>query len=171
MQLLNVQEDGFLKPLSEVGDAFSPSNVIIAVHEESKRIFIWKGSNASVRKKFISARAAQKIRFENMAYSTFAIDSGEDVKLEQELMSLVKTNKITLPKPKIKPPKTTGLKGIAKAKRKAKKAATRITQEAVSSAPKAAVVPAEGLHPDNGDALVIDARPVLEPAEQVIPET
>ena len=58
-------------------------------------MFIWKGSQAGVRKKFISARAAQNLRFEDMAYNTIAIDSGEDPKLEQEMMKLVKSSKIT----------------------------------------------------------------------------
>ena len=120
MQLLNVQDDGFLQPLTEVGDAFDSTKVIIVVHEESKRIFIWKGKDSGVRKKFISARAAQKIRFDDMAYTTFSIDEGESSKDETELISLSKSSTVTLPKPKIKAPDTSNLKGIAAAKRKSK---------------------------------------------------
>jgi hypothetical protein len=75
----NVNDDGTLTPvtLSTVSD-LSDNNVFIVVDENARKIFIWKGEKAPVRRKFISAKAAQQMRAEDygMVYRIESLDPG-----------------------------------------------------------------------------------------------
>ena len=59
-----------------------PAGVFIIVDIDSKRLHIWKGNEAPVRQKFISARVAQDIRLKEygMAFKVESQDQGEETK-------------------------------------------------------------------------------------------
>jgi hypothetical protein len=61
-QRLNIIENDFRKDRG-VG-ILHPKQVAIIVKEDFRRIFIWKGSAAHVRKKFIASRVAQELQTE-----------------------------------------------------------------------------------------------------------
>ena len=75
----SVEDDGTLTPtsLSSMSD-LSDNNVFIIVDEDARKIFIWKGEKAPVRRKFISAKAAQQMRQEKygMVYRIESLDPG-----------------------------------------------------------------------------------------------
>ena len=75
----SVEDDGTLTPasLSSMAD-LADDNVFIIVDEDSRKIFIWKGEKAPVRRKFISAKAAQQMRQEKygMVYRIESLDPG-----------------------------------------------------------------------------------------------
>jgi hypothetical protein len=75
----SVEDDGALTPtsLSSMSD-LSDNNVFIVVDENARKIFIWKGEKAPVRRKFISAKAAQQMRQEKygMVYRIESLDPG-----------------------------------------------------------------------------------------------
>ena len=75
----SVEDDGTLTPtsLSSMSD-LSDDNVFIIVDEDARKIFIWKGEKAPVRRKFISAKAAQQMRQEKygMVYRIESLDPG-----------------------------------------------------------------------------------------------
>jgi len=75
----SVNDDGTLTPvtISTMSD-LSDSNVFIVVEENMRKIFIWKGEAAPVRRKFISAKAAQQMRAEEygMVYRIESLDPG-----------------------------------------------------------------------------------------------
>jgi hypothetical protein len=74
-----VTDDGTLNPasISTIAD-LSDNNVFIIVDENARKIFIWKGEKAPVRRKFISAKAAQQMRQEQygMVYRIESLDAG-----------------------------------------------------------------------------------------------
>jgi hypothetical protein len=56
-----------------------PDQVLIVIDDELKRIWIWKGADAPVRKKFIAARSAQGIRAtRGLVYKIISEDAGEE---------------------------------------------------------------------------------------------
>ncbi len=75
----NVNDDGTLTPVtvSTVSD-LANNNVYIVVDENARKIFIWKGEKAPVRRKFISAKTAQQMRAEDygMVYRIESLDPG-----------------------------------------------------------------------------------------------
>ncbi|MFX0087447.1 MAG: hypothetical protein ACFFAU_17485, partial [Candidatus Hodarchaeota archaeon] len=75
----NVNDDGTLTPvtISTMSD-LSNNNVYIVVDENARKIFIWKGEKAPVRRKFISAKTAQQMRAEDygMVYRIESLDPG-----------------------------------------------------------------------------------------------
>ncbi|MFX1516150.1 MAG: hypothetical protein ACFFC6_07570 [Promethearchaeota archaeon] len=75
----SVEDDGTLTPvsLSSMSD-LANDNVFIVADENARKIFIWKGEKAPVRRKFISAKAAQQMRQEKygMVYRIESLDPG-----------------------------------------------------------------------------------------------
>jgi hypothetical protein len=73
----SVEDDGTLTPvsLSSMSDLANDS-VYIIVDENARKIFMWKGEKAPVRRKFISAKAAQQMRQEKygMVYRIESLD-------------------------------------------------------------------------------------------------
>ena len=55
MRYLEVQDDGELTEKSEL--ALESEKVLVIVDEEEKKMFLWKGNNCPIRKKFIGSRA------------------------------------------------------------------------------------------------------------------
>lgn len=74
-----VNDDGTLTEtsVSSMGDLKNDS-VYIIVDESKRKIFIWKGEQAPVRRKFISAKIAQQMRQEQygMVYRIDSLDPG-----------------------------------------------------------------------------------------------
>ncbi len=74
-----VNDDGTLTEtsVSSMGDLKNDS-VYIIVDERKRKIFIWKGEQAPVRRKFISAKTAQQMRQEQygMVYRIDSLDPG-----------------------------------------------------------------------------------------------
>ncbi|MHA1973422.1 MAG: hypothetical protein ACTSW1_10540 [Candidatus Hodarchaeales archaeon] len=74
-----VKDDGTLNPVavSSISD-LADDNVFIIVDENARKIYIWKGEKAPVRRKFISAKAAQQMRQEKygMVYRIDSLDPG-----------------------------------------------------------------------------------------------
>jgi hypothetical protein len=74
-----VNDDGTLTPasISSISDLLD-DNVFIITDENARKIFIWKGEKAPVRRKFISAKAAQQMRQEKygMVYRIESLDPG-----------------------------------------------------------------------------------------------
>ncbi len=106
-----VKDDGELNPVpvSSLSD-LSNDNVYIIVDENSRKIFIWKGEKAPVRRKFISAKAAQQMRQEQygMVYRIDSLDPGlegrEFLTLfgevpAEEPQQIISETPITQPKP------------------------------------------------------------------------
>ena len=69
---------------TKIGDnvgfsALIQGHVFIAIDNNAKKIYIWKGHESPVRQKFISARTASKIRQSyGMVYKVESIDQGEE---------------------------------------------------------------------------------------------
>ncbi|MHA1238339.1 MAG: hypothetical protein ACTSSJ_03720 [Candidatus Odinarchaeia archaeon] len=82
MQLFTISDSGELEEVKNGGsikDYLKSDKVIVVVDDEKRRIWIWKGSKASIRQKFISARAATQIRQERgLSYKVNSVDEGEE---------------------------------------------------------------------------------------------
>ena len=121
----NVQDDGELieTPVSGLlKDILTPEMVVLVVQDITKKIWLWKGSNAKVRKKFIAARKSQDLRGEKgLTYKVESIDHGDEpeefIKLIggpvaasspeviEEISSFVPTNDVpATPTPPAQPP-------------------------------------------------------------------
>ena len=78
MKFYRVLEDGTLDEENE----FIPdsSKVIIIVDDQFKRIFLWKGANSGIKKKFIGSRAAAELRktYYGFAYRLSVIEEGDE---------------------------------------------------------------------------------------------
>ncbi len=74
-----VNEHGENIPVTPSKDILKPTSVIIVVDPDTKTIWLWKGSEAVVRKKFIGARVATKLRSEyGFNYTVKPTDEGEE---------------------------------------------------------------------------------------------
>ncbi|MHA1185259.1 MAG: hypothetical protein ACTSO7_10095 [Candidatus Heimdallarchaeota archaeon] len=78
MKFYQVLEDGTL----DEENAFlpEPMKVIILVDDQFKRIFLWKGANSGIKKKFIGSRAAAELRktYYGFAYRLSVIEEGDE---------------------------------------------------------------------------------------------
>ena len=81
MKKFTVNDDGSLSEsnVSSLADLLNNA-VYIIVEEKMRKIFIWKGEEAPVRRKFISAKAAQQMRQEEygMVYRIDSLDPGTE---------------------------------------------------------------------------------------------
>jgi hypothetical protein len=103
MQLFNVLGDGELREIKEdkaIREHLKNDSVFLVVDDDEKRIWIWKGSNAPVRQKFISARAATQMREERgLMYKVNSEDEGDES--DEFIKGIGETPK---PRPQIKKP-------------------------------------------------------------------
>ena len=60
MRFLEVQDDGSLVEESDL--ELGTEKVLIIVNEETKRLWLWKGVNCPIRKKFVGSRALSDLR-------------------------------------------------------------------------------------------------------------
>ncbi len=78
MKFYQVLEDG---TLDEENSFQSESmKVIILVDDQFKRIFLWKGANSGIKKKFIGSRAAAELRktYYGFAYRLSVVEEGDE---------------------------------------------------------------------------------------------
>jgi hypothetical protein len=74
-----VQEDGTLHEIELSKDDLNSNLVVCVVDDETKSIYLWKGSQAGVRVKFIGARVATNLRTEyGFHFKVRPLDEGEE---------------------------------------------------------------------------------------------
>lgn len=74
-----VSEDGTLQEVEMSKDDLESTKVVCIVDDETKSIYLWKGSQAGVRKKFIGARVATNLRTEyGFNFKVRPLDEGEE---------------------------------------------------------------------------------------------
>ena len=72
-------DDGTTKEVKFARNELSDDGVYCIVDDNSKSIFLWKGRNADVRRKFVGAQAASRIRSQHgNGYRVHPIDAGEE---------------------------------------------------------------------------------------------
>lgn len=82
MIVYGVSDSGDLNELKgdePIKSLLASDKVLILIDDDTKKVWIWKGSGAPVRQKFISARVANQIRQERgLTYKTLSIDEGDE---------------------------------------------------------------------------------------------
>ena len=74
-----VLEDGTLNEVELSKDDLTSTIVVCVVDDETKSIYLWKGSQAGVRRKFIGARVATNLRTEyGFHFKVRPLDEGEE---------------------------------------------------------------------------------------------
>jgi hypothetical protein len=74
-----VHEDGTLKEIELSKDDLDATRVVCVVDDETKSIYLWKGSQAGIRRKFIGARVATNLRTEyGFHFKVRPLDEGEE---------------------------------------------------------------------------------------------
>ncbi|HUT81570.1 MAG TPA: hypothetical protein VMZ29_10245 [Candidatus Bathyarchaeia archaeon] len=78
IKFFEVLEDGTLN--EETDFSQQSSKVLIIVDDQFKRIFLWKGANSGIKKKFIGSRAAAELRktYYGFAYRLSVIEEGDE---------------------------------------------------------------------------------------------
>ncbi|GEM_PF-2846426 len=77
--IYRVNDDGTLSELLPHQLEFSSSDVFIVVDEDGRTIYVWKGSNSSVRRKFISAQSARNLKVKyGPSYKIVVMDEGSE---------------------------------------------------------------------------------------------
>ncbi|TFF85976.1 MAG: hypothetical protein EU551_02885 [Promethearchaeota archaeon] len=83
-EVLEINDDGTLTDIStegEIKDILDSEKVVLVINDRKKVIWIWKGVNSRVRKKFISARQAQEIKGNRgLAFKIKSIEHGDEPK-------------------------------------------------------------------------------------------
>ncbi len=75
-----VQEDGTLQPSPDFGQ--EANQVYIVIDHDKRNLFLWKGSEAGVRLKFIGSRAMSEKRQDlGFHYQIHVLDQGEETEL------------------------------------------------------------------------------------------
>ncbi|MHA1424670.1 MAG: hypothetical protein ACTSQI_01635 [Candidatus Helarchaeota archaeon] len=82
IELYDVTDDGELKQVAITGpikDMLTSEMVVLLVDEPKKIIYLWKGANAKVRRKFIGARVSQDLRGQKgLNFKVDSIDHGDE---------------------------------------------------------------------------------------------
>ncbi len=82
LQVYDVVETGELMELptpKKLKTELVPERVLIIVDDDDRKIWLWKGADAGVRKKFIAARQGQAVRSQRgLVYKVMSIDGGEE---------------------------------------------------------------------------------------------
>ncbi len=74
-----VSEDGTLNEVELTKDELESTKVVCVVDDETKSIYLWKGTQAGIRRKFIGARVATNLRTEyGFHFKVRPIDEGEE---------------------------------------------------------------------------------------------
>jgi hypothetical protein len=74
-----VQDDGTSIEVEVTKDSLESENVYCIIDDASKSIFIWKGRRSGVRKKFIGAQTANRMRSEHgTTFRVHSLDEGEE---------------------------------------------------------------------------------------------
>lgn len=82
IELYNVTDEGELIKVAITGqikDMLNSEMVVLLVVDHQKMIYLWKGSNAKVRRKFIAARVSQDLRGQKgLNFKVDSIDQGDE---------------------------------------------------------------------------------------------
>ncbi|TFG05560.1 MAG: hypothetical protein EU536_01600 [Promethearchaeota archaeon] len=82
IELYNVKDDGELEQLTITGPIntiLTSEMVVLLSIESQKMIYLWKGTNAKVRRKFIGARVSQDLRGQKgLNFKVDSIDQGDE---------------------------------------------------------------------------------------------
>jgi len=74
-----VLEDGTLNEVELTKDDLESTKVVCVIDDETKSIYLWKGTQAGVRRKFIGARVATNLRTEyGFHFKVRPLDEGEE---------------------------------------------------------------------------------------------
>ena len=74
-----VLEDGTLNEVEITKDDLETTKVVCIVDDETKSIYLWKGTQAGIRRKFIGARVATNLRTEyGFNFKVRPLDEGEE---------------------------------------------------------------------------------------------
>lgn len=74
-----VFEDGTLQEIELTKESLDSTKVLCVVDDSSKSIYLWKGGQANIRKKFIGARVATNLRSEyGFNFKVRPVDEGEE---------------------------------------------------------------------------------------------
>lgn len=74
-----VLEDGTLNEVELTKDDLETTKVVCVVDDETKSIYLWKGTQAGIRRKFIGARVATNLRTEyGFNFKVRPVDEGEE---------------------------------------------------------------------------------------------
>jgi hypothetical protein len=74
-----VQDDGTSIEVEVTKDTLESENVYCIIDDASRSIFIWKGRRSGVRKKFIGAQTANRMRSEyGTTFKVHSLDEGEE---------------------------------------------------------------------------------------------
>ncbi len=99
-QVYNIVETGELGDFPVKGELkaeLKPERVLVIVDDDEKVIWLWKGTDAGVRLKFIAARQGQAVRsMRGLVYKVLSIDSGDE---PDEFLALLGL-KAAAPRPK-----------------------------------------------------------------------
>ncbi|MBD3229007.1 MAG: hypothetical protein GF329_12530 [Candidatus Lokiarchaeota archaeon] len=178
IEVLEINEDGTSTDITPEGnpikDILSGDKVALVIDDRKKIIWIWKGVNARVRKKFIAARQAQEIKGNRgLTFKTKSIEHGDEPKkflkivggnipmdedtgaIDEQLNEKIEESQIIQPKyTDIRASQTPSIKRPAK-KKPTFQAAPPITQKS-SSKPIIS-------QPANSTPTPTPAKPVQEP--------
>lgn len=103
LQVYDVVETGELMELAIPGPLkteLGSERVLIIVNDDDRKIWLWKGAEAGVRKKFIAARQGQAVRSQRgLVYKVMSIDGGEEP--DAFLSLLGEQPKAPAPKPEV----------------------------------------------------------------------
>ncbi|MGQ4875704.1 MAG: hypothetical protein ACP6IY_16695 [Promethearchaeia archaeon] len=90
MQLFKINDDGStteIKTDGPIKDVLDSSNCYVLISDESRKVYLWKGINSTVRSKFIGAKRSQDIRGQvGMHYAVVPQDEGEE---DPEFLNLI----------------------------------------------------------------------------------
>ncbi len=97
LKCFTVQDDGEIQPIQVNNyEDLADDQVYLLIDHDKKHIFIWKGRSAPVRRKFISARAAQSMRNElGLTYKVISVEQGNETKAFGTLMKTLGSSSST----------------------------------------------------------------------------
>lgn len=94
MRYLEVHEDGSLAEMTDL--ELGAEKVLIIVDEEDKKMWLWKGSNCPIRKKFIGSRALSDLRKKEYGFAYVPQSCDQDDETAEFVTMLQKIDKTDL---------------------------------------------------------------------------
>lgn len=79
VEALEMQEDGTTLDVDLTEENLQPDQVFCVVDDTNKNVYIWLGKEANVRKRFVGAQTASKIRGElSTGFRVRTLDQGDE---------------------------------------------------------------------------------------------
>ena len=90
---LNVQEETYeeleINEDNPINKQFNSNDIIFIVDAEHSRVWIWEGTEANIKMKFLSTQIASKIRDRyGITYNITSVDEGSEPKGLKEIFGL-----------------------------------------------------------------------------------